>query len=49
MLFRSAICGVYLHGLAAELMGIDIGLAAGELAALLPQAREQVLYGTEAE
>ena len=46
---EAAICGVYLHGLAAELMGIDIGLAAGELAALLPQAREQVLYGTEAE
>lgn len=46
---EAAICGVYLHGLAAELTGIDIGLAAGELAALLPQAREQVLYGTEAE
>ena len=35
---EAAICGVYLHG-----------LAAGELAALLPQAREQVLYGAEAE
>lgn len=46
---EAAICGVYLHGLAAELTGIDIGLAAGELAALLPQAREQVLYGVEAE
>ena len=46
---EAAICGVYLHGLAAELTGIDIGLAAGELAALLPQARERVLYGTEAE
>lgn len=46
---EAAICGVYLHGLAAELTGIDIGLAAGELAAVLPQAREQVLYGTEAE
>ena len=46
---EAAICGVYLHGLAAELTGIDIGLAAGELAALLPQAREQVLYGSEAE
>lgn len=46
---EAAICGVYLHGLAAELTGIDIGLAAGELAALLPQAREQVLYGAEAE
>lgn len=46
---EAAICGVYLHGLAAELTSIDIGLAAGELAALLPQAREQVLYGTEAE
>lgn len=46
---EAAICGVYLHGLAAEMTGIDIGLAAGELAALLPQAREQVLYGAEAE
>lgn len=46
---EAAICGVYLHGMAAELTGIDIGLAAGELAALLPQAREQVLYGAEAE
>lgn len=46
---EAAICGVYLHGLAAELTGIDIGLAAGELAVLLPQAREQVLYGAEAE
>lgn len=46
---EAAICGVYLHGLAAELTGIDIGLPAGELAALLPQAREQVLYGAEAE
>lgn len=46
---EAAICGVYLHGLAAELTGIDIGLAAGEMAALLPQAREQVLYGAEAE
>ena len=46
---EAAICGVYLHGLAAELTGIDIGLAAGELAALLPQAREQMLYGAEAE
>lgn len=46
---EAAICGVYLHGLAAELTGIDIGLAAGELAALLPQARKQVLYGAEAE
>lgn len=46
---EAAICGIYLHGLAAELTGIDIGLAAGELAALLPQAREQVLYGAEAE
>lgn len=46
---EAAICGVYLHGLAAELTGIDIGLAAGELSALLPQAREQVLYGAEAE
>lgn len=46
---EAAICGVHLHGLAAELTGIDIGLAAGELAALLPQAREQVLYGAEAE
>lgn len=46
---EAAICGVYLHGLAAELTGIDIGLAAGELAAWLPQAREQVLYGAEAE
>ncbi len=46
---EAAICGVYLHGLAAELTGIDIGLAAGELAAMLPQAREQVLYGVEAE
>ena len=46
---EAAICGVYLHGLAAELTGIDIGLAAGELADLLPQAREQVLYGAEAE
>ena len=46
---EAAICGVYLHGLAAELTGIDIGLAAGELSALLPQAREQVLYGAEAK
>ena len=46
---EAAICGVYLHGLAAELTGVDIGLAAGELAAYLPQAREQVLYGVEAE
>ncbi|WP_293833313.1 NAD(P)H-hydrate dehydratase [uncultured Phascolarctobacterium sp.] len=46
---EAAICGVYLHGLAAELTGIDIGLSAGELAALLPQAHEQVLYGAEAE
>lgn len=46
---EAAICGVYLHGLAAELTGVDIGLAAGELAAMLPAAREQVLYGAEAE
>ena len=46
---EAAICGVYLHGLAAELTGVDIGLAAGELAAYLPQAREQVLYGVDAE
>lgn len=46
---EAAICGVYLHGVAAELAGIDIGLAAGEIAAYLPKAREQVLYGVEAE
>lgn len=44
---EAAVCGVYLHGLAAQLSGIDIGLAAGEIAALLPQARKQVLYGAE--
>ena len=42
---EAAICGVYLHGLAAELSGIDIGLAAGELAQYLPQARQKVLVG----
>ncbi len=42
---EAAICGVYLHGLAAELSGIDIGLAAGELAQHLPEARQKVLVG----
>lgn len=42
---EAAICGVYLHGLAAELSGIDVGLAAGELAQYLPQARQKVLAG----
>lgn len=42
---EAAVCGVYLHGLAAELSGVDIGLAAGEIAQYLPQARKQVLHG----
>lgn len=42
---EAAVSGVYLHGLAAELSGIDIGLAAGEIAQFLPQARKQVLHG----
>lgn len=44
---EAAVCGVYLHGLAAQLSGIDIGLAAGEIAALLPEARKKVLHGAE--
>lgn len=44
---EAAICGVYLHGLTAELSGIDIGLAAGEIAPLLPEARKLVLQGIE--
>lgn len=44
---EAAICGVYLHGLTAELSGIDIGLAAGEIAPLLPEARKRVLQGIE--
>ena len=42
---EAAVCGVYLHGLTAELSGIDIGLAAGEIAPLLPEARKRVLQG----
>lgn len=44
---EAAVCGVYLHGLTAELSGIDIGLAAGEIAQLLPEARKRVLQGIE--
>ena len=44
---EAAVCGVYLHGLTAELSGIDIGLAAGEIAPLLPEARKRVLQGIE--
>ena len=42
---EAAVCGVYLHGKAADISGIDIGLAAGELAQLLPEARCEVLKG----
>ena len=35
---EAAVCGVYLHGKAADISGIDIGLAAGELAQFLPEA-----------
>ena len=42
---EAAVCGVYLHGKAADISGIDIGLAAGELAQLLPEARREVLKG----
>ncbi len=42
----AAVCGVYLHGLAGELAAKGcIGLAAGELAALLPEARRMVENG----
>ena len=44
---EAAVCAVYLHGLAAELSGIDIGLAASEIAPLLPEARKRVLQGIE--
>lgn len=44
---EAALCGVYLHGLAAELSGVDIGLAAGEIAQLLPEARKHVLKACE--
>lgn len=42
---EAAVCGVYLHGKAADISGIDIGLAAGELAQFLPEARCEVLKG----
>ena len=42
---EAAVCGVYLHGKAADISGIDIGLAAGELAQFLPEARHEVLKG----
>lgn len=44
---EAALCGVYLHGLAAELSGTELGLAAGELAAWLPQARQQVVQAED--
>lgn len=42
---EAAVCGVYLHGKAADISGIDIGLASGELAQFLPEARCEVLKG----
>ena len=42
---EAAVCGVYLHGKAADISGIDIGLAAGELAQFLSEARCEVLKG----
>lgn len=37
---EAAVCGVYLHGLAGEIAsGGEIGLAAGEISACLPEAR----------
>lgn len=44
-LLEAVLCGVYLHGKAADISGIDIGLAAGELAQYLPEARHEVLKG----
>lgn len=46
-LLEAAVCGVYLHGLAADLHGADIGLAAGELAELLPEARKHIIYSAK--
>ncbi len=40
---EAAVCGVYLHGLASELAETGIGLAAGELATFIPEARELVV------
>jgi NAD(P)H-hydrate epimerase len=42
----AAACGVYLHGLAGELAADGcIGLAAGELAAFVPEARRMAENG----
>ncbi len=42
----AAVCGVYLHGLAGELAADGaIGLAAGEIAAFVPEARRMVENG----
>ena len=42
----AAVCGVYLHGLASELAAAEsIGLAAGEIAGFLPEARRLVEKG----
>ncbi|MBR4958288.1 MAG: hypothetical protein IKY55_02580, partial [Phascolarctobacterium sp.] len=40
---EATLCGVYLHGLAGEYATDGkVGLAAGEIAQFLPQAREDV-------
>ena len=39
-LAEAAVCGVYLHGLAGSLACTGVGLAAGEIAAFLADARE---------
>ncbi len=47
---QAAVCGVYLHGLAGVLATDAVpGLAAGEIAAALPEARKLTLAGTGAE
>lgn len=40
---EAAVCGVYLHGLAGTLACGDVGLAAGEIASHLGEARQQTL------
>lgn len=42
-LAEAAVCGVFLHGLAGSLACENVGLAAGEIAAYLAEAREIVL------
>lgn len=43
---EAAVCGVYLHGLAGTLACGDVGLAAGEIAGHLGEARRQALAET---